>query len=252
MAHPTHEELARSFDAAAPVYARGRPGYPGQALDWVLPAGARQVLDLGAGTGKLTAQLVERGLDVAAVEPSDRMRAELESELGERVSAFPGRAEEIPLPDRSVDAVLVAQAWHWVDPAVAIPEVARVLRPGGRLGLLWNRRDDRVAWVAELSEILTVPDPGARADAARPGIGSPFGPVQRHITDGWTDTLTAQKLVDLAACRSYVITLDEDAREALLDRVRALATEHPDLAGRELFPLPYVTECVRADLSGSA
>ena len=113
MAHPTHEELARSFDAAAPVYARGRPGYPAQALDWVLPAGARQVLDLGAGTGKLTAQLVERGLDVTAVEPSDRMRAELESELGERVSAVPGRAEEIPLPDRSVDAVLVALRQHF-------------------------------------------------------------------------------------------------------------------------------------------
>jgi SAM-dependent methyltransferase len=252
MAHPTHEDLARSFDAAAQVYARGRPGYPAEALNWLLPAGARQVLDLGAGTGKLTAQLVDRGLEVTAVEPSDRMRAELEAELGDRVRALPGRAEEIPLPDRSVDAVLVAQAWHWVDPVRAVPEVARVLRPGGRLGLLWNRRDDRVAWVAALSEILTVPDPGARADAASPGIGSPFGPVQRHLTEGWTDTLTPQKLVDLAACRSYVITLDEKPREALLDRVRALTRQHPDLTGRERFPLPYMTECVRANLPGSA
>jgi SAM-dependent methyltransferase len=248
MARPTHDDLARSFDAAATVYARGRPGYPAGALDWLLPPGARAVLDLGAGTGKLTAQLVARGLDVMAVEPSDRMRAELERELGDQVAASAGRAEEIPLPDGSVDVVLVAQAWHWVDPARAVPEVARVLRPGGRIGLLWNRRDERVAWVAALSEILTVPDPGARADAAQPGIGPPFGPVQRHLTDGWTDTLTPQKLVDLAACRSYVITLDEGPRQALLDRVRALATEHPDLAGRERFPLPYVTECVRADL----
>jgi SAM-dependent methyltransferase len=178
------------------------------------------------------------------------MRAQLEDELGDRVTAHAGRAEEIPLPDASVDAVLVAQAWHWVDPVRAIPEVARVLRPGGRLGLLWNRRDDRVAWVAALSEILSVPDPGARPDAADPGIGPPFGPVQRCRTDGWTDTLTPQKLVDLAACRSYVITLEEDARVALLERVRALAVAHPDLAGREHFPLPYVTDCVRADLAG--
>jgi len=245
---PTHDELARSFDAAASVYAGARPGYPDQALDWLLPAHARDALDLGAGTGKLTAQLVARGLAVSAVEPSDRMRAELEAELSGSVTALPGRAEEIPLPDASVDVVLVAQAWHWVDTARAVPEVARVLRPGGRLGLLWNRRDERVAWVAALSEILTVPDPGARADAARPGIGPPFGPVGRRVTDGWTDTLTPQKLVDLAACRSYVITLDEDARVALLDRVRALALEHPDLAGRERFPLPYITECVRAEL----
>jgi SAM-dependent methyltransferase len=244
----THDELADSFDAAASVYARSRPGYPEQALDWLLPEHADAVLDLGAGTGKLTAQLAGRGLAVTAVEPSDRMRAELEAELDDRVTALPGRAEEIPLPDASVDAVLVAQAWHWVDPARAVPEVARVLRPGGRLGLLWNRRDERVAWVAELSEILTVPDPGARADAARPGIAAPFEPVERWMTDGWTDTLTAQKLVDLAACRSYVITLDEDARTALLGRVHALTVEHPDLAGREQFPLPYVTECVRADL----
>ncbi|HTU30406.1 MAG TPA: class I SAM-dependent methyltransferase [Solirubrobacteraceae bacterium] len=252
MARPTHDELARSFDAAARVYANGRPGYPAQALNWVLPPEADEVLDLGAGTGKLTLGLVDRGLAVTAVEPSDRMRAELEAELGDRVTALPGRAEEIPLPDASVDAVLVAQAWHWVDPTLAIPEVARVLRPGGRLGLLWNRRDERVAWVAALSEILSVPDPGARADAARPGIGPPFGAVKRCLTDGWTDTLTPQKLVDLAACRSYVITLDEDAREALLDRVRALTVEHPDLAGRERFELPYVTECVRADLPRAA
>jgi SAM-dependent methyltransferase len=250
MPRPTHQELALSFDAAARVYANGRPGYPEQALDWVLPPQANDVLDLGAGTGKLTLRLLGRGLAVTAVEPSDRMRAELESSLGSRVRALAGRAEEIPLPDRSVDAVLVAQAWHWVDPALAIPEVARVLRPGGRLGLLWNRRDDRVAWVAALSEILTVPDPGARADAERPEIGPPFGTVERCITDGWTDALTPQKLVDLAACRSYVITLDEDAREALLHRVRALAAEHPDLAGRARFELPYVTECVRADLTG--
>jgi len=245
MVRPTHDELALSFDAAAEVYARARPSYPEQALDWLLAADARAVLDLGAGTGKLTAQLVERGLEVTAVEPSDRMRAELEAALGDRVTALAGRAEAIPLPDASVDTVLVAQAWHWVDPARAIPEVARVLRPGGRLGLVWNRRDERVGWVAELGRILLQSDGGA--DAASPHLGQPFGPHERFDTERWMQTLSPDGVVELAASRSYVITLDDAARAQLLDRVRALL-QRRGLAGRTEIALPYVTECVRADL----
>jgi SAM-dependent methyltransferase len=257
----THAELARSFDAAAEVYARARPGYPAVALDWLLPAGATRVLDLGAGTGKLTRLLVDRGLEVTAVEPSDGMRAELARALGQQVRALNGSAERIPLPDRAVDAVLVAQAWHWVDPARAVPEVARVLAPGGRLGLVWNQRDDREPWVAELTRILSEPtidpdsgsasgtDPsGSRASTERPGIGPPFGSLQRFQTPAWTHELTPGGLVELAASRSYVITLDEPQRSALLGRVRELIARHPDLAGRSRIPLPYVTECLRADL----
>jgi len=256
----THDELARSFDEAADVYARARPEYPAQALDWLLPAGARRVLDLGAGTGKLTGLLVERGLEVTAVEPSDRMRAELQRVLGERVQALPGRAEQIPLADGAVDVVLVAQAWHWVTPALAVPEVARVLAPGGRLGLVWNRRDERVPWAAELGRILSDPQPGpasaagggdpsrSLASAEAPGIGPPFGPVARLRTDVWTHELTPDGLVELAASRSYVITLDETGRATLLDRVRELLARHPDLAGRSRIAVPYVTDCVRADL----
>jgi SAM-dependent methyltransferase len=244
----SHADLAGSFDAAADVYARARPSYPEIALDWLLPAGARDVLDLGAGTGKLTAQLVGRGLTVTAVEPSDRMRAQLSDALADRVVALPGRAEEIPLADGCLDAVLVAQAWHWVDSAAAIPEVARVLRPGGRLGLLWNLRDDRVAWVAELSRILVQTD--ARSDAQRPGIEPPFGATERFDTPPWTQTLTPDGLVELAASRSYVITLDESRRGALLQRVRELAANHPELAGHTEIALPYITECVRAELPG--
>lgn len=248
--HPTHDELARSFDFAADVYARARPDYPEQALDWLVPAHAREVLDLGAGTGKLTAQLAARGLSVTAVEPSDRMRAELEAALAGRVTALAGRAERIPLPDSSVDAVLVAQAWHWVDPARAVPEVARVLRPGGRLGLLWNSRDERVPWVAELGRILArpgEPTDAARAAAEHARLGPPFGLAERFETGRWTQTLAPEGLVELAASRSYVITLDSARRAALLAEVQGLL-ERPELAGQVEIELPYITECVRAEL----
>src|SRR6516162_4240881 len=119
-----------SFGSAAAAYERGRPSYPPEAIDWLLPRGARHVLDLGAGTGKLTTRLVERGLEVVAVDPIPDMLEVLRASLPE-TRALLGTAEEIPLADNSVDAVLVAQAWHWVDPGRAILEVARVLRPGG-------------------------------------------------------------------------------------------------------------------------
>ncbi len=243
--------LAASFGAAAAPYARARPGYPPQALDWLLPSGAAHVLDLGAGTGKLTAVLRARHLAVTAVEPSDGMRAELERTLPD-VTSLAGAAEAIPLEDASVDAVLVAQAWHWVDPARAVPEVARVLRPGGRLGLLWNRRDDREPWVAELSRLLsplrTGDHPGdARTEAQRVVIGAPFGEPERFDTEPWSHPLTPEGVLDLVVSRSYVIGLSAAAHEALLGRVRALLTEHPALAGRDEIAMPYVTECVRAD-----
>jgi SAM-dependent methyltransferase len=141
---------AKSFGAAASIYDRARPGYPDAAVDWLLPVGQPQVVDLGAGTGKLTRLIADRGVDVTAVEPSDGMREQLQSALP-GVPALAGSAEEMPLADESVDAVLVAQAWHWVDLPRASAEVARVLRPGGRLGLLWNHRDERVDWVNELT-----------------------------------------------------------------------------------------------------
>ena len=144
---------AASFGRAAAAYERGRPAYPPEAVDWLLPPGARQVVDLGAGIGKLTGMLTARGLEVSAVEPSDGMRAQLVAALPQ-VPALSGTGERIPLPDNSSDCILVAQAWHWVDEDVALPEVARVLRPGGRLGLVWNLRDESVGWVAQLGEIL--------------------------------------------------------------------------------------------------
>src|SRR6201996_614534 len=241
---------ATSFGGAAATYERGRPPYPPEALDWLLPPGARRVLDLGAGTGKLTRQLAGRGLDVVAVEPLAGMRAELSRVLPD-TPVLDGSAEHIPLPDGSVDAVLAAQAWHWVNPERAAPEVARVLRPGGTLGLVWNERDDREPWVTALNRIVEeqgrkkpADDMRARNDHDNPKVGPPFGPLERHKVP-WVHGTTVPELIDMVASRSYVILLPPERREALLASVRQLAGTDPALAGRTEIPLPYVTWCWR-------
>ena len=238
-------ERSLSFGSAAAAYERGRPSYPPEAIDWLLPAGAHQVLDLGAGTGKLTTRLVERGLDVVAVDPIPDMLEVLRDALPE-TRALLGTAEEIPLPNNSVDAVLVAQAWHWVDPARAIPEVARVLRPGGRLGLVWNTRDERLGWVRELGEIIGSDDDGGRLDVTLP---APFTDLERHRVE-WTNYLTPQALIDLVASRSYCITSPAEVRTKTLEAVRELLATHPALANSTGLALPYVTVCIRATLAG--
>lgn len=234
-----------SFGSAAAAYERGRPSYPPDAIDWLLPGDARNVLDLGAGTGKLTTRLVERGLDVVAVDPIPEMLDVLRGSLPQ-TRALLGTAEEIPLEDNSVDAVLVAQAWHWVDPARAVPEVARVLRPGGRLGLVWNTRDERLGWVRELGDII-----GRDGDPIRDGVTlpDPFTETQRHQVE-WTNYVTPQALIDLVASRTYCINSPTEVRAKTLDKVRGLLATHPALANSAGLAVPYVTVCVRATLSG--
>jgi SAM-dependent methyltransferase len=243
----THSRQARSlsFGSEAAAYERGRPSYPPEAIDWLLPAEARDVLDLGAGTGKLTTRLVERGLDVVAVDPIAEMLEVLRRALP-NTTALLGTAEEIPLADNSVDAVLVAQAWHWFDPARAIPELIRVLRPGGRLGLVWNTRDERLGWVRELGHII-----GRDGDPVsdRATLPEPFTGLQRHQFE-WTNYLTPQALIDLVASRSYCITSPTEVRTKTLDQVRDLLATHPALANAGGLALPYITVCVRATLSG--
>ncbi|BBX71724.1 class I SAM-dependent methyltransferase [Mycolicibacterium psychrotolerans] len=238
------EQRSLSFGAEAAAYERGRPSYPPEAIDWLLPPGAHTVLDLGAGTGKLTTRLVERGLDVVAVDPIPEMLELLSGSLPD-TPALLGTAEDIPLADDSVDAVLVAQAWHWFDPERALKEVARVLRPGGRLGLVWNNRDERLGWVKDLGRII-----GHEVDpfSQTVELPAPFGDVARHQVE-WTSYLTPQALIDLVASRSYCITSPEQVRTRTLDRVRELLTTHPALANSTGLALPYVTVCVRATLS---
>jgi SAM-dependent methyltransferase len=238
-------ERSLSFGAQAASYERGRPSYPPEAIDWLLAGGERrEVLDLGAGTGKLTARLVERGLDVVAVDPIPEMLEVLGAALPD-TRALLGTAEQIPLPDDSVDAVLVAQAWHWFDPALAAAEVARVLRPGGRLGLVWNTRDERLGWVRDLGRII-----GAEHDRVTTAeLPAEFTEVATREFE-WTSYLTREALVDYVASRSYCITSPAGVRERTLQGVRDLLATHPALAESDGLALPYVTVCIRATLAG--
>jgi SAM-dependent methyltransferase len=231
-------ERAASFGSQAQAYAYGRPSYPLEAVRWSLPDGAHTVLDLAAGTGKLTQRLLELGLDVVAVEPLEQMRAFIPSEA----RALAGTAEAIPLPDESVDAVLVGQAYHWFDAARALPEIARVLRPGGTVGLLWNMDDDRVPWVARLCDLT---GSEARATAILPApkppyddnaeLRTPVHAVFDHVEDYDTD-----RLVAMIASRSQTILLPPDDRAQLLDAVRGLAPDAP-------FAFPSICECWRGE-----
>jgi SAM-dependent methyltransferase len=237
---------ATSFGPAAEVYERGRPSYPREAVDWLVPDGAAHVLDLGAGTGKFTRLLVDRGLRVTAVEPSAGMRDELVRAVPE-AQVLPGSAERLPVEGETVDAVIAAQSWHWVDPARAVPEVARVLRPGGTLGLVWNIRDLDEDWLAALDGILAAANGDSVIESGQPTVGEPFGPVERRDFR-WVNHVSPDDVVAMVASRSYVITLDDDRRAQLLDEVRALLRDHPATAGRTVVDVPYVARCSRAVL----
>lgn len=238
-----------SFGAAADIYERGRPSYPADAVEWLVPAAARKVVDLGAGTGKLTRLIHERGWDVVAVEPSEGMREQFARAVP-GVPALAGSGEDIPLEDGSVDAVVVAQAWHWVDPELAVPEVGRVLTPGGQLGLVWNLRDEREDWVAELNRIVRYYGTPLDGQNGVEAIAAPFGPIERHTVE-WQYHLNRSELVDLLTSRSYVIRLSDADRSVLLADIDTLLDTHPAVAGATEIVLPYVTECFRTRLPAS-
>lgn len=238
------KERSLSFGSQAAAYERGRPSYPPEAVDWLLPDGARDVLDLGAGTGKLTSRLIERGLNVVAVDPIAELLDVLRTTLPD-TPALSGSAEQIPLPDNSIDAVLVAQAWHWFDPDRAAAEIARVLRPGGRLGLLWNVRDERLGWVKDFGRIVGLEHDWANTTVALP---EPFTDVATHRVE-WTNYITPQALIDYVSSRSYCITSPAEVRTRTLENVRELLDTHPALINSTGLAMPYITVCVRATLA---
>ena len=253
MGQDSRVPLGSSFGAAAVEYAEHRPDYALDAVRWALePAPGPRVLDLGAGTGKLTATLVALGAEVIAVEPDPAMLTELRCSLP-AVRALPGSAEAIPLPDASVDAVLAGNALHWFDMAVAGPEIARVLAPGGILAGLWNVMDDRVDWVAELERVSGNAVIGPRDTlrswrAATAGLHLPpvgvvarFGsPEQAEFPHG--QRRTADSLVATIATRAGVLVMPEQEQEATLGRIRAFLASRPETARGE-FTLPMLT-CV--------
>jgi len=245
--------LSSSFGAAATAYAAHRPDYAQDAVRWALePAPGSRVLDLGAGTGKLTATLAAAGADVTAVEPDPAMLTELRRALPD-VRALPGSAEAIPLPDASVDAVLAGNAMHWFDMAVAGPEIARVLAPGGVLAGLWNVMDDRVDWVVGLERVGGSAAIGPRdtpaswraetAGAHLPkwGEAARFGsPEQAEFPHG--QRRTADSLVATLATRAGMLVMPAQEQVATLGRIRAFLASRPETAEGE-FTLPMLT-CV--------
>jgi SAM-dependent methyltransferase len=234
-----------AFAEVAGAYERGRPTYPEQAVRWLAGDEPCDVVDLGAGTGKLTRALVALGHRVTAVEPLTEMRAQLEQAIP-GIAAISGNAESMPLEDASADIVTCAQAFHWFDHDVALPEIARILRPGGRLALVWNTRDDRDTWVAELSEIIGN-ESIAENDVEGPIRGSAlFGDVEK-AEFRFEQELDRETLLDLVLSRSYCAKLPQADREPVLEAVARL---YDSTAGAEGIRLAYVTECFRASKRG--
>ena len=234
-------ERAASFARVADAYERARPGYPADAVLWLAGETPRDVVDLGAGTGKLTRSLAALGHHVVAVEPLaemlDRLRAAVPG-----ATAVVGSAESMPLPDASVDVVACAQAFHWFDPGPALAEMARVLRPGGRIALVWNVRDERVPWVDEMSDAMVGRTGVDRHSGAIEQSGL-YGEVERARFEHSQD-VDREALRELVLSRSYCAVLPEEERAPILGRVDALFDAY---ARDGVLTLPYVVECFRAE-----
>lgn len=246
---PLHDYVSRGFGTSTELYEKIRPEYPEAAVAALVSAlgiaRGRVVVDVGAGTGKLTRALVPTGATLIAVEPLAEMRERLAESVPTAVP-FDGTAERMALRDGSAHAIIVAQAFHWFDGERALAEFHRVLVPGGRVGLIWNVRDRRAPWVAAFDALVDAVDPDRpdhqtgkwRAAFDRTLL---FGPLEEREF-AYAQTLTPAEFVDRARTVSSIAALPETERERLLDRFRELAATHPDVRGRETVTLPYLTK----------
>jgi SAM-dependent methyltransferase len=269
----TKAARASSFGGAATLYERYRPGPPVEAVEWVLPERVGRVVDLGAGTGALTRLLVGRADEVVAVEPDDRMRAVL-AEAVPGARAVAGRGEEIPLPDGSVDAVLASSSWHWMDTVPTLHEIARVLVPGGTVSAMWSGPDPDSGLVAQAQALLAGGDgdgSGGGGAATELGIdqesqaelsaamsdqnnliqaleippGLPFDqPEQKVIT--WNVALNADELIGLLGTFSWVILMDDTARERLFETARRVLKDALGVSGDVTVDVGYRAEVFKA------
>ena len=246
---PLHDYVSRGFASSAQLYEKIRPEYPDAAVDILVRelgiARGRVVIDVGAGTGKLTRLLTRTGATVIAVEPLAEMRERI-AETVPLAVPFEGTAERMALRDGSAHAITVAQAFHWFDGDRALAEFHRVLVPGGGVGLIWNVRDRRMPWVAAFDALVDAVDaerPDHQTGKWRAAFERTtlFGPLREREV-AYSQTLTPDDIVERAATVSSIASLPAGEREAVLDRFRALAATHPDVRGRESVTLPYLTK----------
>ena len=250
MSNEIHHAARQGYAVEARSYVRGRPEYPAELAGWLANdlgvAPGRHVVDLGAGTGKFTKRLLASGVTVTAIEPVDAMRAELAVALP-GVTALAGTAAAMPLDTASADVVVSAQAFHWFAGVAELKEIHRVLRPGGRLGLVWNVRDESVDWVAELTRIITPYEGDAprfyKGDWRRPFDASPYFdlPAPRSFEHAHVGT-PEEVIVDRFLSVSFIAALAPPEKADVARRLRALIAGHPALRGRETVAFPYRTE----------
>ena len=238
---PPPTSHALSFGTVADAYDRARPGYPPEAARWLAGTTPARVLELGAGTGRLTADLVALGHDVLATDPLDEMLRHLTARLPD-VRVVRAVAERIPLPSRAADLVVSAQAFHWFDLDHALPEIARVLRPGGELALVWNERDERIPWVKRLGDLIgnRQQDTDPTHDLIRSAL---FGYVETASFRFW-QPLDRPRLHDLIRSRSNIAMMTETERHRVLAQADTLYEEYG--RGADGMLLPYRTHCFKA------